>query len=47
MILACGMNEVEEKSVSVRRLGEKKTSVTSMDEIVSTLSKEATPPDLL
>jgi threonyl-tRNA synthetase len=46
-ILAVGAREVEERTVSVRRLGETQTSVTSLDEIVSTLSKEATPPDLL
>jgi threonyl-tRNA synthetase len=47
VILAIGMKEVEERTVSVRRLGEKQTSVTSLDDIVSTLSVEATPPDLL
>lgn len=47
VILACGMKEVEERTVSVRRLGEKQTSVTTLDEIVSTLQIEATPPDLL
>ncbi|SDI51408.1 threonine--tRNA ligase [Lutimaribacter saemankumensis] len=47
VILACGMKEIEERTVSVRRLGEQKTSVTSLDEVVSTLAKEATPPDLL
>ena len=47
VILACGMKEVEERTVSVRRLGEKQTSVTSLDEIVSTLAAESTPPDLL
>ncbi|MBR9651663.1 threonine--tRNA ligase [Thalassovita aquimarina] len=47
VILACGMKEVEDRSVSVRRLGEKQTSVTTLDEIVSQLRTEATPPDLL
>ena len=47
VILALGAREVEEKTVTVRRLGENKTSVTSLDEIVSILSTEATPPDLL
>jgi len=41
-----GAREVEEKTVSVRRLGQKQTSVMALDEIVSELSKEATPPDL-
>jgi threonyl-tRNA synthetase len=47
IILACGAREVEERTVSVRRLGEKQTSITSMDEIVAELQKSATPPDLL
>ncbi len=46
VILACGMREVEEKTVSVRRLGEKQTSVVTLDEIVKELLIEATPPDL-
>ena len=47
VILACGIREVEEKTVSVRRLGEKQTSVSPLMDVVSALSKEATPPDLL
>jgi threonyl-tRNA synthetase len=47
VILALGIREVEEKTVTVRRLGENRTSVTSLDEIVALLRKEATPPDLL
>ncbi|MDP7184603.1 MAG: threonine--tRNA ligase [Paracoccaceae bacterium] len=47
VILACGMKEVEERTVSVRRLGQKQTSVTLLDEIVRSLTLEATPPDLL
>ena len=47
IILACGAREVEERTVSVRRLGEKQTSVTSLDAITSELQKSATPPDLL
>ncbi|MBY6048043.1 threonine--tRNA ligase [Vannielia litorea] len=46
VILACGGREVEERTVSVRRLGEKQTAVQSLDEIVATLAAEATPPDL-
>ncbi|WP_420568124.1 threonine--tRNA ligase [Thalassovita sp.] len=45
-ILAIGKKEVEERTVSVRRLGEKQTSVQSLDEVVIALSAEATPPDL-
>ena len=45
VILACGMKEVEDRTVSVRRLGEKQTSVTTLDDIVATLTAEATAPD--
>ncbi|WP_377512562.1 threonine--tRNA ligase [Octadecabacter sp. R77987] len=47
VILAIGQREVEERTVSVRRLGEKQSNVTSLDEIVAQLKIEATPPDLL
>lgn len=46
VILAVGMREVEEKTVSVRRLGEKQTSVQSLEEVTAVLAKDATPPDL-
>ncbi len=47
VILALGAREVAEKTVTVRRLGDNKTAVTSLDEIVAELGKAATPPDLL
>ncbi|PYG28275.1 threonine--tRNA ligase [Pelagimonas varians] len=47
VILAVGHREVEERTVTVRRLGQKQTSVTGLTDIVSELSKDATPPDLL
>ena len=47
VILAVGHREVEERTVSVRRLGEKQTKTQSLDEIVAQLESEATPPDLL
>ncbi len=46
VILAVGAREVEERSVTLRRLGEKQTSVVALDEIVASLAAEATPPDL-
>ncbi|WP_422049629.1 threonine--tRNA ligase [Shimia sp.] len=46
VILAIGKKEVEERTVSTRRLGEKQSKVQSLDEIVSQLSVEATPPDM-
>ncbi|WP_187430476.1 Threonine--tRNA ligase [Roseobacter fucihabitans] len=47
VILAVGAREVEERSVTVRRLGEKQTRVQSLDEVSKALAIEATPPDLL
>ena len=46
VILAVGHREVDERTVSVRRLGEKQTSVQPLDEFVAALIDEATPPDL-
>ncbi|MCK8482483.1 threonine--tRNA ligase [Aliiroseovarius sp. S2029] len=46
VILACGMKEVEEGTVSMRRLGEKHSKVLPLDEVSTTLAAEATPPDL-
>jgi threonyl-tRNA synthetase len=46
VILAIGKKEIEERTVSTRRLGEKQSKVQSLDEIVSQLSQEATPPDV-
>ena len=46
IILAVGHREVEDRTVTVRRLGEKQTSVTSLAEIVTELSDAATAPDL-
>ena len=46
VILAVGGREVEDRTVSVRRLGEKQTSVQPLDEVVRALGAEATAPDL-
>jgi threonyl-tRNA synthetase len=46
VILAIGQREVEERTVSLRRLGEKHTRVVTLDDVVAELSAEATPPDL-
>ena len=45
-ILAVGRKEVEEGTVSVRRLGEKHTRTMALDEAISSLSHEALAPDL-
>ncbi|MGR3460466.1 MAG: threonine--tRNA ligase [Roseovarius sp.] len=47
VILACGLREVEERSVSLRRLGEKATRTVALDEIAPELAREATPPDMV
>ena len=46
VILAVGGREVEDRTVSVRRLGQKQTEVQPLSEVVETLSFDATPPDL-
>ncbi len=46
VILAIGKKEVEERTVSTRRLGDKQSKVQPLNEIVSQLSQEALPPDL-
>jgi threonyl-tRNA synthetase len=46
VILAVGAREVEERTVSVRRLGEKQTSVQSLESVTEALKHDATPPDL-
>ncbi|MFP4327675.1 MAG: His/Gly/Thr/Pro-type tRNA ligase C-terminal domain-containing protein, partial [Paracoccaceae bacterium] len=47
VILAVGAREVEERTVTIRRLGEKQTRVATLDETVSALATEALPPDRL
>ncbi|QBX99567.1 threonine--tRNA ligase [Rhodophyticola sp. CCM32] len=46
VILAIGRKEVEDQSVTLRRLGEKQTSVLPTDQMLSHLTAEAVPPDL-
>jgi threonyl-tRNA synthetase len=46
VILALGHREVEERTVTLRRLGEKQTSVLSLADITATLGADATAPDL-
>ncbi len=46
VILAVGNREVEERTVSVRRLGEKDSAVMSLDAALAEISAEAVPPDL-
>ncbi|WBU54267.1 threonine--tRNA ligase [Paracoccus sp. SCSIO 75233] len=45
-ILAIGMKEVENRSVSMRRLDQQGSRTLSLSEVVTQLENEATPPDL-
>lgn len=46
VILAIGAREVEDRTVTVRRLGEKQTSVVALSDLIPQLAQEALPPDL-
>ncbi len=46
VIFAIGMQEVADRSVSVRRLGEQRVEVLSLNNALVMLHAEATPPDL-
>ncbi len=45
VILACGARETADGTVSVRRLGEKRTRVSALGDIIEELRIEAMPPD--
>ncbi len=45
IILALGAREVAERTVTARRLGENRTSVVGLSDIVPELAHDATPPD--
>ncbi|OUV41009.1 MAG: threonine--tRNA ligase [Rhodobacteraceae bacterium TMED111] len=45
VILACGMKEISDNTVSVRRLGEKQTTIEQLDKILEQLTEEAKSPD--
>ena len=47
VIFAIGMREVEENTVSMRRLGSKQSQVMSLEQVVTSLKLEVTPPDLI
>jgi len=46
VIMVCGMREAEEGSVNIRRLGSKDQTSMKLDEAITSLVEEATPPDL-
>ena len=47
VILAVGQREVENRTVTVRRLGETKTEVKALDDVLQDLVSEARPPDMV
>ncbi|MEM7671600.1 MAG: His/Gly/Thr/Pro-type tRNA ligase C-terminal domain-containing protein, partial [Pseudomonadota bacterium] len=47
VILAVGRQEVEARSVAMRRLGAQGQTVMDLDEAVLALVKDARPPDLV
>ena len=47
VILAVGMKEVADRTLSMRRLGNKNSEVVALDQLVAALKTESTPPDLL
>ncbi|MFK7874687.1 MAG: threonine--tRNA ligase [Paracoccaceae bacterium] len=46
VILAIGHREVEERTVTIRRLGQKQTSVAKLDDVTPMLAADALAPDL-
>ncbi len=46
VILAVGMQEVGDRSVSMRRLGSRQSAVLPLEQVARDLAKEAMPPDL-
>ena len=45
-ILAIGTREVEERTITVRRLGEKQTKTINFEQVIRELQKEGIPPDM-
>ncbi|MEP3639112.1 MAG: threonine--tRNA ligase [Paracoccaceae bacterium] len=45
VILAVGKREIEDRTVSVRRLGQKQTAMSTLDDIIASLSEDAKAPD--
>ena len=46
VIMVCGMREAQDGAVNIRRLGSKEQTSMKLDEAISVLVEEATPPDL-
>ncbi|OHV81473.1 threonine--tRNA ligase [Rhizobium sp. LCM 4573] len=46
VIIVCGRQEAEQRSVNIRRLGSQAQTSMKLDEAIASLAEEATPPDL-
>ncbi len=46
VIIVCGRQEAEQRSVNIRRLGSQAQTSMSLDEALASLTDEATPPDV-
>ena len=46
IILAVGNREVDEKTVTIRKLGEKHTKTVGVDQVIIDLQKEGVAPDI-
>ena len=46
IILAIGNREVDERTITVRKLGEKQTETLEFDQVILELKKESVPPDI-
>ncbi|MDO5646559.1 threonine--tRNA ligase [Paracoccus sp. (in: a-proteobacteria)] len=46
VILAIGMKEVEDRTVSIRRLDQQGSRTVTLDDVIASLRDESTPPDL-
>ena len=46
VIIVCGRQEAEQRSVNIRRLGSQAQTSMNLDDAISSLAEEATPPDL-
>ena len=46
VIIVCGRQEAEQRSVNIRRLGSQAQTSMKLDDAIASLAEEATPPDL-
>ena len=46
VIIVCGRKEAEERTVNIRRLGSQNQTPMSLEDAITSLGDEATPPDV-